>query len=79
MGEKPRKEHKKTLIEVSKDLGLSFSGLAEIERNERSCNSTTLKMLADYYGVSTDYLLGLTDERTSSTTSTNDVTMPCWL
>ncbi len=63
---KLRKEKHKTLVEVNQDTGISFSGLAEIERGERSCNSTTLKILADYYGVSTDFILGSTDSGSSS-------------
>lgn len=66
-----RKEKQKTLVDVHNDTGLSFSGLAEIERGERSCNSSTLKTLADYYGVTTDYLLGNTDDR--NTTAATDV------
>ena len=53
-----RKLKNKTLRQVGIETGLSYSGLAEIERNERSCNSETLKVLADYYGTSSDYLLG---------------------
>ena len=52
-----RKNKRLTLREVGDATGLSYSGLAEIERNERNCNSETLKALAEFYGVSTDYLL----------------------
>lgn len=58
-----RKLKRKTLKEVNDATGINYSGLAEIERGERSCNSTTLKILADYYDVSTDYLLGNTDSK----------------
>ena len=54
-----RKEKKLTLREVQEATGLAHSGLSEIEHNERSCNSDTLKKLATFYNVSTDYLLGI--------------------
>lgn len=57
-----RKIKRKTLRDVWTDTGISWSGLAEIERGERNCNSTTLKILADYYQVSTDFLIGTTDD-----------------
>lgn len=53
-----RREKGKTLREVNVDTGISYSGLASIERGENSCNTSTLKILADYYDVPTDYLLG---------------------
>lgn len=56
-----RKEKRKTLREVNTDTGIDYSGLAQIERGERSCNSSTLDILARYYNVSADYLLGNTD------------------
>lgn len=58
-----RKNNNKTLRDVENDTNIAYSGLAAIERGERSCNSTTLEILANYYGVSTDYLLGKTDEK----------------
>lgn len=54
---KTRKSKGLSLREVGADTGLSYSGLAEIERGERSCNTETLKILANYYNVSTDYLV----------------------
>ena len=65
IGERLRKLRKQkglTLRDVGNELNISFSGLGEIERDERSCNSTTLEMLANFYNVSTDYLLGKNDE-----------------
>ena len=52
-----RREKGKTLREVNVDTGISYSGLASIERGENSCNTSTLKILADYYNVPIDYLL----------------------
>ena len=56
-----RKEKHKTLRDINDDLGISYSNLAAIERGEHNCNADTLRMLAQYYNVSTDYLLGKTD------------------
>ena len=60
-----RKEKRKTLRDVGEDIGMSYSNLASIERGDQNCNAITLKMLADYYQVSTDYLMGNTDIRNS--------------
>lgn len=68
-----RKEKRKTLREVGIDTGIDYSGLAQIERGERNCNTTTLDILTKYYNVSADYLLGNTDDRT--TASSNDITV----
>lgn len=56
-----RKNKQKTLRQVNDDTGISFSNLAEIERGEHGCNAETLNILAKYYNVSADYLLGKTD------------------
>lgn len=58
-----RKSKGKTLRDVWNDLGISYSNLASIERGDQNCNSSTLKMLAEYYHVSTDYLIGNTDDK----------------
>jgi transcriptional regulator with XRE-family HTH domain len=57
-----RKQKRKTLRQVQDDLGINYSNLAQIERGEHNCNSDTLGMLAQYYGVSIDYLLGNIDK-----------------
>lgn len=61
-----RKDKRKTLREVWDEVGISWSNLAAIERCEQNCNSSTLKLLADYYGVTTDYLMGVTDDKTQT-------------
>lgn len=47
---------------VIKKLGISTS-MATKWKNGSVPNGKTLKVIADYFGVSTDYLLGNTDER----------------
>ena len=60
-----RKEKRKTLRQVNDETGIDYSNLAQIEREEHDCNSATLNILANYYGVTTDYLLGKTDNPNS--------------
>lgn len=63
----------KTIIELRSEQGLSQKQLAdaigvsqstiakiEIDRNEATCS--TLRKLASYFGVSSDYILGLEDD-----------------
>lgn len=56
-----RKEKRKTLRQVNDDTGIDYSNLAQIERGVHGCNADTLNILANYYNVSMDYLLGKTD------------------
>ena len=56
-----RIENRKTLRQVSDDTTISNSNLSEIENNVHGCNADTLNILANYYNVSMDYLLGKTD------------------
>lgn len=48
---------------TSELMGLQKSTLAKFERGERIPRADTLRLIADYYGVSTDYILGRTDEK----------------
>lgn len=50
-------------------LGISRSALSHYEKNRREPDYATLSMLADLFNVSTDYLLGRTDEPDSETDS----------
>ena len=56
-----RIENRKTLRQVSDDTTISNSNLSEIENNVHGCNADTLNILANYYNVSMDYILGKTD------------------
>lgn len=55
-----------TAAEVASTLGISKSTMYMYERGERIPPADNLNALADYYGVSTDYLLGRTDDPTPS-------------
>ncbi|OQM47503.1 transcriptional regulator [Anoxybacillus sp. UARK-01] len=56
-----RKKKKLTQIEAAKLLGISNGTLSGYERNYRDPDTKTLENIADLYGVSTDYLLGRSD------------------
>ena len=46
---------------VAEKIDITNTVLSNYERDYRDPDTETLKKLADLYGVSTDYLLGLTD------------------
>ena len=50
--------------EIAEAVGLSLRGYQRYERGERDPSSAILQKLADYFDVSTDYLLGRTDDPT---------------
>ncbi|SHJ13279.1 helix-turn-helix domain-containing protein [Desulfofundulus thermosubterraneus] len=47
--------------ELARLLHMGQSTIAMYEKNRRSPDNQSLKRLADFFGVSTDYLLGRTD------------------
>lgn len=51
-----------TQKQVSTRLGISISALSSYENNYRYPSYSVLRKLAVFYHVSTDYLLGLTEE-----------------
>ncbi|MFW5991569.1 MAG: LexA family protein [Halanaerobiaceae bacterium] len=60
---KLRKENNFTLRELGEKLNMSFSILAMYERGERTPPVDKLLMLADFFSVSVDYLLGKSDNK----------------
>lgn len=56
-----RKKNKITQSDLSSIIGYSQSLIANWERDERDPDTETLVKLADYFNVSTDYLLGRED------------------
>lgn len=63
-----RKELKKTQTDIANVLGITVSAYGNYELGQREPDNANLIKLAKYFGVSTDYLLGLSEERTASTT-----------
>ncbi|WP_432408424.1 helix-turn-helix domain-containing protein [Wukongibacter sp. M2B1] len=56
-----RSEKKITQRQLAKFLNLSSSTIAMYETGKRKPDCETLKGIADFFDVSTDYLLGRTD------------------
>lgn len=48
--------------EAARQVSGQAAMISDIETGRRTTTVEKLAVLADYYGVSTDYLLGLTDE-----------------
>lgn len=59
---KAREEKGLTQAEVAKLLDMSASAIGMYEQGRRDPDTDTLKKLAELYEVSTDYLLGCTDD-----------------
>ena len=57
-----REDHDKTQQQIADILGTSQTMYARYERGANELPLRHLLTLADYYGVSVDYLLGLSDE-----------------
>ena len=57
-----REDHDKTQQEIADILGTSQTMYARYERGANELPIHHLIALADYYGVSTDYILGRCDE-----------------
>ena len=47
-----------TISQLCDELQMNQNTYAKYERNERDVSTETLSKLADFYGVTTDYLLG---------------------
>ena len=54
-----------SVYRACQDIGLNRSAVAKWKAGGKP-NGTTAGKLADYFGVSTDYLLGLSQQRTES-------------
>ena len=57
-----REDHDLTQTDIAKILNTSQTVYSRYERDERTLPTEKLYTLAQYYNVSTDYLLGLIDE-----------------
>ncbi len=59
-----REDKDLTQKQLAAILGMSQTGYSKYETGENDISTQALSRLADFYGVSTDYLLGRTDVRT---------------
>jgi len=62
-----REERKLSQAEVSRALGISRSGFSMYELGEREPDMETVRKLASYFNVTTDYLLGHTGDPRGAT------------
>ena len=58
-----RKERRAKQAEMAELLGVTTSQYQKIEYGQINVPSTNLMILADYFSVTTDYLLGRSEER----------------
>lgn len=62
-----RVEHKLTLEQLAEATGLSHAALGNYETNDfKDISPLSIVRLAQFYGMSTDYLLGLTEQKNHS-------------
>jgi len=68
-----RIEQKKTQQEMADTFGIARGTYAHYEINRREPDNATLTKLADYFNVTTDYLLGRSKNRTTQQSSLTDI------
>lgn len=71
-----RKERGMSQKQVAADLQISQALLSHYEKGIRECGLDFVVRVADYYGVSCDYLLGRTPDRTGATLTVEDLPEP---
>ena len=59
-----RKERKLPLKKIAELLGTSVTQVSDMENGKTGTTMVRLVLLAKFYHVSTDYLLGITDDPT---------------
>lgn len=62
-----REENGKTQLDVARYLGITAPSYTMIENEQRRLTAKMLEQLAEYFNVSTDYILGRTIARTPGT------------
>ena len=60
---KLRKERNISQLKLSIDLNMNQNTISRYENMEREADYETLVKIADYFGVSLDYLLGRSDKK----------------
>ena len=68
-----RKERGLSQKQVAADLGISQALLSHYEKGLRECKLDFLIKVADYFEVSTDYLLGRTVQRKIASVNASDI------
>ena len=62
-----RKERRMRQVDMAELLGITQAHYQRIEKGKINIPTLTLCILADYFEVSTDYLLGRSEERSAET------------
>ena len=57
-----RKENKETQDHLAEVLGVRKTQISEMENGNRTTTLEKLALICEHYGISADYLLGLTDD-----------------
>lgn len=57
-----RKASGETQATLARELGIKKNQISEIERGNRTTSAERIALICEHYGVSADYLLGLTDD-----------------
>jgi len=68
-----RKEKNLNQSEVAEELGIARTTYANYEQGKRFPGKENLIAIAEYFGVSIDYLLGETDEKQSADKVINEI------
>lgn len=71
-----REKHHLSLTDVEARTGIGNRALGHYERSYREMDLATLKKLADFYGVSTDYILGRENETGQAVALLDTVRIP---
>lgn len=58
-----RRERHLSQKALVQEMGFALNTYVRYERGEREPTASALAQMADFYGVTTDYLLGRTEER----------------
>lgn len=59
-----RKKNGISQIKLAMDLNLAQNSISQYENGKREMDNKTLIMIAEYFNVSIDYILGRTDDPT---------------
>lgn len=62
---KLRKQRKISQLKLALDLGMNQNSISRYENCQREADYMTLIMIADYFDVSIDYLIGREDKHNS--------------
>lgn len=61
-----REDKRMTLRELADKVNINFTALSRIENGNRNLSDNDIFILTSFFNVSSDYLLGLTNEKNTS-------------